>query len=373
MSVVVVLAGSLPTRPTGEIVWIPGVVALTLTAAAVLLARHRLSGLVLTVVVGLVVLSVPLGLFNTGSVMAAAVATYTMSTHSPLIRGAVVAGLVSTTVLICAWIAGEVALQPALLVLLGGAIGNAVRTQRQHIAAITERADRAERTREALARQRVAEDRLATARDLHDVVAHQIAVINLHAGVASSALRNRPDAAESSLRIIRRASRTVLTEIGGLLATLRDPNSPDIGPAGLSQLDDVVRGYAGDGLEITVRTDGDRYALTDTTDLTALRVIQEALTNAHKHGAGRRAHILLEYEPRTLRVTVANPVSVEPDSDPKTEALGTGQGLMGMRERVESLRGTLTYGRDGTGTWLVVAELPREPDVENPNSREANQ
>jgi signal transduction histidine kinase len=141
----------------------------------------------------------------------------------------------STLMLVSALLAEAVVPQHVLVVVLGGVLGDAIRTQRAHLDALTDRAERAERTREALARQRVAEDRLSTARDLHDVVAHQIAVINLHAGVASSALRTRPDSAEASLALIRTASRTVLTEIGDLLAALRDPDAVDAGLPGFAR------------------------------------------------------------------------------------------------------------------------------------------
>jgi signal transduction histidine kinase len=249
-----------------------------------------------------------------------------------------------------------------LVVVLGGVLGDAIRTQRAHLDALTDRAERAERTREALARQRVAEDRLSTARDLHDVVAHQIAVINLHAGVASSALRTRPDDAEASLTLIRTASRTVLTEIGDLLAALRDPDAVDAGLPGLALLDDVLRDLAAHGMDVTVRTvPGPDHAapeLPAAVDAVALRVVQEALTNAHKHGTGRRAHLLVEHLPRSVRITVTNPVGLAGGSD---AGPGTGYGLLGTAERVGSVRGTLRHGLDGLGSWVLVAELPTAP------------
>ncbi|MFB7888133.1 sensor histidine kinase [Cellulosimicrobium cellulans] len=356
-TVFVVLAGALPTHPEGQITYPVGALVLNLVAAAILLARNRWPLVALPAVVALVVLSVPLGLFNPGMTAAAAIATYSATLHSPRSRGATLTVAVAAVMAATAVMAGDTIPQHVLLVLLGGAIGDAIRTQREYVATITERAERAERTREALARQRVAEDRLAIARDLHDVVAHQIAVINLHAGAASAALRTRPSDAEEALAVIRASSRTVLTEIGDLLATLRDPEAVDTGPPGLSQLDDVVRAFAAHGLDVTVRTEHDAFLLPAATDVTALRVIQEALTNAHKHGTGRRAHVLLEYHPQSLRITVANPTWPTAPGD----GIGTGNGLTGMRERVESVRGTLTHGHDGLGTWILVADLPVAP------------
>ncbi len=352
---VVLLAGGLPTHPRAGPEWTPEVLTLDALAAVVLLARHRFPLPVLSVLVAAVAVSVPTDLFNSGTVVAVAIATYSVALASDRLRAVVVTVVVALAVTVASLCVGEAVPQHPLVVLLGGALGEAIRTQRANLAAITERAERAERTREALARQRVAEDRLAIARDLHDVVAHQIAVINLHAGVATSALRTRPDEAQASLVIVRSSSRTVLTEIGDLLATLRDPDALDAGPPGLAQLDDVVRELAGHGLDVTVRTDGQPYDLPPTTDVTALRVTQEALTNAHKHGTGGRAHVLLEYLPRSLRITVTNPAaSREPAHDP----LGTRHGLLGTAERVGSVRGTLAHGPDGSGGWLLVAELP---------------
>lgn len=369
-SVVVVLAGALPNGPGMEMkTWSVGVVVLNLLAAAVLLARRRQPDLVLGVVVALVVASVPLGLFNGGMVVAAGIAVYALTLRGvPVLRGVVVTLAVAALVLAAALVAGEgFAPQPVLVVLLGGAIGHAIHAQRQHVAEILGRAQRAERTREALARQRVAEDRLAIARDLHDVVAHQIAVINLHAGVASSALRTRPEDAAASLTIVRDSARTVLSEIGDLMTALRDPDPAKTPLPGLAQLDDLVRDVASHGLDVTRRTVGTPRELPAAVDVTAFRVAQEALANAHKHGGEHRAHVLVEYRIEALRITVTNPLPGNGDRAAKTPgeetapAVGTSNGLVGMRERVDSVRGSLVYGRDGTGRWIVAADLPTPP------------
>ncbi len=358
-TVVVQLAGTLPNHPHQQPAWSAEVVVFNLLVSALLLARRRIPFVVLPSVLVLLLASLPLGLFNAGTAVAAAIATYALALRGlPHPRGIVITSAVAAIVLAAALLADAPAPQNALVILFGAALGDAIHAQREHVSAITERAERAERTREAVARQRVAEDRLAIARDLHDVVAHQIAVISLHAGVAGSALRTRPDDAEASLAIVRDSSRTVLNEIGDLMATLRDPDNVDAGPPGLSQLDDIVRDVAAHGLDVALRTEGEPYELPAAIDVTALRVVQEALTNAHKHGSGHRAQVLLEYRPRALHITVANPVSSGSHASSRTHRLGTGNGLTGMRERVESVRGTLTYGREPEGAWLLVADLP---------------
>jgi signal transduction histidine kinase len=355
-AVLIVLLGAvLPAGPRQAFIWDPEVLAVNAGACVLVLLRHRHPRATLGCLLALMVVTVPLDLVNIGTASAVAVATYAVMFGLGRRPGALVTLGVAVLSVACALAVGATGPQYGLVVLLGGALGSAISSQRAVVAAATERAERAERTQEALARQRVAEDRLGIARDLHDVVAHQIAVINLHAGAATGALRDRPEDAERSLTIIRQASRTVLTEIGDLLHTLRDPAQATIGPPGLAQLDDVVRELAVHGLDVTVRVSGEPEQPSGTVDVTALRVIQEALTNAHKHGSEGRAHVLVEHLPRSLHLSVANPV---PPGAAPGAGIGTRQGLVGMAERVESVRGTLTYGATGTGTWLVVADLP---------------
>ncbi|MCF4120908.1 histidine kinase [Antribacter sp. KLBMP9083] len=360
VSVMVLGASVLPSDEAGSAEWRGDLAALNLVAVALLVARRRLPVPALAAMTALVWLTVPLQLFNPGTVLATAVATYTASRQSDRRRA------LWLTITVAVLVAGATAVairygtvQFLLLILLAGALGDVVRVQGEQFLAITERAERAEATREALALQRVAEDRLAIARDLHDAVAHQIAVINLHAGVAGSALRDRPDDAEHSLAVIRRASRTVLTQIGDLLATLRDPGSSGTGPVGLAQLDDIVREFRGHGLDVTVRRLGDPRELPPAVDVVALRVIQEALTNAHKHGTEHRAHVVIEYAQGGLRLTVTNPVPTRPDGT--AESARSGHGLVGARERVESVRGTLSHGRTGLSSWQLDVDLPTDP------------
>lgn len=356
-TVAVVCASALPVREDQSPDWQSDLAIIAAVSAALLLLRRRLPVTTVAASVGVVWAAVPLELFNPGVVLAAAVATFTAS--RALTRRQALWLTIPAAVVVA--IAGAVAvgrggMQYLLLILLFGALGDLVRVQHEQFMAITERAERAEATREALANQRVAEDRLAIARDLHDAVAHQIAVINLHAGVAGSALRERPDDAEHSLAVIRQASRTVLTQIGDLLATLRDPGSPGAGPGavpvGLAQLDDILRQFRGHGLDVTVRRIGETRELPAAVDVVALRVIQEALTNAHKHGVEHRAHVVLEYLPDRLHVTVVNPVPA------RVTGAAAGHGLTGARERVEAVRGTLTHGRAGVGSWALDADLP---------------
>lgn len=143
--------------------------------------------------------------FSPGVILAAAVTVYTVSyTSTRPRRDLLIASLVVAALLTWAsMLTLPFGLQVPAIIIAAGAMGDASRSRREYLRAMTERALRAERTKDAEARRRVAEDRLAIARDLHDAVAHQIAVINLHASVATSALRERPNAAERSLATIR--------------------------------------------------------------------------------------------------------------------------------------------------------------------------
>jgi signal transduction histidine kinase len=261
----------------------------------------------------------------------------------------------------------------AVTIAFAAAAGDANRSHRAYIDAITERAERAEQTRESEARRRVAEDRLRIARDLHDTVAHQISVISLNAGVASSALETRPETARDALATIRSAARTVLGEIGDLLEMLRaesdDPSSESSSTApqpGLDRLDELIGRFADSGLDVTERVEGDLERLPEAVDRVAYRVIQEALTNAHKHGSEHRAHLLLEVRTDAARIVVTNPVgSGAPSRGEQHTPVGRGgHGLLGIRERVASVRGTVESGPSAAGYRLTVTlPIPSDGDA----------
>jgi signal transduction histidine kinase len=248
------------------------------------------------------------------------------------------------------------ALQFVFLIALAGAMGDATRSRREFVSAMTERAERAEQGRDAEARRRVAEERVRIARDLHDVVAHQISVISLNAGAASSALETRPDRAREALSTIRRSSRTVLADIGGLMALLRsdDPDDlRDLHPqVGLSGLDDLVTQFREAGLDVELQDDPDRPALSPASDHVASLVILEGLTNAHKHGADGSALVRLRTEDGSLRLVVVNQAAA-----PSRASDGGGHGLRGLRERVVAVRGTVETGRNG-GEFRLDVRIP---------------
>ncbi|MBC2902584.1 histidine kinase [Streptomyces cupreus] len=236
--------------------------------------------------------------------------------------------------------------------------GDAIRSRRAFVDAIQERAERAERTREEEARRRVAEERLRIARDLHDVVAHHIALVNVQAGVAAHVMDKRPDQAKEALAHVREASRSALNELRATVGLLRqsgDPEAPTEPAPGLDRLDELVGTFRSAGLHVEVARADQGTTLPAAVDLAAYRVIQEALTNVQKH-AGNEA----KAEVSVVRVGPHVEITVLDDGahDQEAPASGGGHGLLGMRERVTALRGTLTTGPRYGGGFRVHAILP---------------
>ncbi len=360
--IVLLMALTVVRDPVAGVSWPDaGTTVLAVLAAVALLSRRRWPLPVLGAELVLYAVAAAFGALVPGFSFAVAVAVFTVTNRMPRRAGVIVT--VVTVVLVIglglvAWRGAPTdprLVQFALTVVVGSALGDATRSRRERIEAITDRAERAERTREAEARRRVSEERLRIARDLHDTVAHQISVISLNAGVASAALDERPEKARESLAAIRSASRFVLGEIGGLLEVLRSEEDDVTAPGpGLAQLDELTARFVENGLEVSVRVEGDLSRATGAVGVVAYRVVQEALTNAHKHGSEHRAHILLTVADEALTIVVTNPTraGVEAPAAP-----GSRLGLAGMRERVAMVRGSVQTG-PAPGGWRVAARLP---------------
>jgi len=240
---------------------------------------------------------------------------------------------------------------------MAAAVGDAIRSRRANIAAIEERAVRAEQTREEEARRRVAEERLHIARELHDVVAHHIAVINVQAGVAGHLITSQPEAAAEALGHVRRSSRAVLDELSGLLGVLRRPeesNTPTEPTPGMAQLDQLVESFRASGLDLRSTLTGEVHELPATVDLVAYRVVQEALTNAHRYGTDT-ARLSVAYTPSEIILEITNALGSKPSTG------GSGLGLVGMRERAGAVGGTIQAGIGSDDRFRVVATLPLHP------------
>lgn len=343
--------------PRGPALWVA-----ELIPAPLLLLRRRLPWLVLAVAVaGYVVVTLSGGLTPV-TALATSFALFTIGLTRPLpvsiATAVIVAGVLeSVTIPVVGRFLDEATFQVIQMVGLAVAVGIAVRLHRAYVAALTERAERAEASRDAEASRRVAEDRLRIARDLHDTVAHQISVISLNAGVATSTLEGSPDVARDALASIRSASRNVLSEIGALLSSLRLPGEASPPTVGLDQLAALIGSFEQTGMHLEQRVNGDPATATPAVSGVAYRVVQEALTNAHKHGVGRRAHLAIDITTTGVHIRVSNLASASSRPSP---SVSTGHGLAGIRERVASVRGEVRV-ETPEGMFLLIADLPVTP------------
>nr|WP_241267013.1 sensor histidine kinase [Streptomyces scabichelini] len=261
---------------------------------------------------------------------------------------------------------------------MAAAAGDAVRSRRAFVHAIRERAERAERTREEEARRRVAEERLRIARDLHDVVAHHIALVNVQAGVAAHVMDKRPDQAKEALAHVREASRSALNELRATVGLLRqsgDPEAPTEPAPGLHRLDELVGTFRSAGLPVEVAHTDHGTALPAAVDLAAYRVIQEALTNVQKHaGTEAKAEVSVVRVGPNVEITVLDNGPGD-DVEARQDENG-GHGLLGMRERVTALGGSCTAGPRYGGGFRVHAILPvknRTGNTASPTQASATQ
>jgi signal transduction histidine kinase len=218
----------------------------------------------------------------------------------------------------------------------------------------------AERTRAEEARRRAGEERMRIARELHDVLAHNISLINVQAGVALHLMDEQPGQSRSALAAIKQASNDALGELRSVLDVLRqgDEAPPRAPASGLAQLDSLVAGAEATGLNVRARVEGTPRPLPAGTDLAAFRIVQESLTNVTRHAGPATTTVLLAYGDKDLTIQVDDDGrGVEPPSVAGIP-LRPGRGLAGMRERVAALGGELTTGPRPGGGFRVQARLP---------------
>jgi len=245
--------------------------------------------------------------------------------------------------------------------LLSGAVyagaylfGSSVRNRRLYLGEVEARTAELERERDEQARRAVADERLRIAQELHDVVAHSMGVIAVQAGVGAHVIDRDPIEAKRSLEAIADTSRSTLTEIRRILGVLRGDGAAAYQPApGLADLDRLVREFEVAGLPVTVTVEGSPHPLPPVVDLTAYRIVQEALTNTLKHAGPARATVLVEHGPGEVRLRITDDGRGVNGTSPDG-----GHGLLGMRERVGVHGGSLVAGPKVGGGFDVVAILP---------------
>jgi signal transduction histidine kinase len=232
--------------------------------------------------------------------------------------------------------------------------GFALNARAEQADAAEARAAQAERERETAARLAVAEERARIARELHDIVAHAVSVMVLQVGAVRHKLPDGLADESDALRGVEQAGRTALAEMRRLLAAMRqDGDDLELAPQpGLDSVGTLVADVERAGLPVTLHVEGEATSLPRAIDLSAYRIVQEALTNALKHARARRADVTLRYAPDALRIEVRD------DGVGGGASNGPGYGLIGVRERVKIYGGTLTAGTAPGGGFVLDATLP---------------
>lgn len=341
----------------------PGSSVLAVLASLTMLLRRRHPRVVWVAAVALGFVALVIDGEPSSAYIPAYFALYTLATSSPLrvtIVASTLTALVPVAVAIHATdsVAESLGRGLAVWALLFGSLGIAVRSHRQAVAEAQGRARLAEATREEEAQRRVAEERLRIARELHDVVAHHISVINVQAGVAGHLVRTNPDRAVEALAHVREASQIVLREVPGLLGLLRSDEELERAPVpGLAEAGRLIEDSRRSGIEVAWSTTGAPWPLTPGADLAAYRVLQEALTNAGRHGTGR-TNVAFTFDESGFTLDVLNERRRNGIGDSAAPPYRERHGLVGMRERVASVGGELTAGPHGSSDWRVHAHLP---------------
>ncbi|MGW3204149.1 sensor histidine kinase [Streptomyces sp. NPDC001135] len=275
-------------------------------------------------------------------------------------------------------------LTAALAVACAAVLGTGValvRTRRRWQTAVGERGWLLERERESAAEAAIAAERDRIARELHDIVSHNVSLMVVQASAAREVLGTMPDEAASALRAVEDAGRGAMTDLRhllGLLAPAQDGTDTDPGPAvgadagavstplapqpGLDRLGPLVDRISFAGLPVEVHVSGEPRPLPQGIGVTAYRIIQEALTNALRHGDGGKAEVTVRYADHALRVEVLNTgpsvLTGTAPATPRPASAGTGRGLLGLRERVAVYGGDLDARRRLGGGYRVRARIP---------------
>jgi signal transduction histidine kinase len=248
-------------------------------------------------------------------------------------------------------------------------LGDRARVQRALTAELQERALRLERERAEEARRAVATERARIARELHDVVAHHVSMMVVQAEAGPVVVERDPARAAGAFEAIAATGRQALVEMRRLLGVLRGDGDGDAAPSlapqpGLAQVPSLVEQVGRTGLRVELVVEGPEAPLPAGVDLSAYRIVQEALTNAMRHGGPGRARVLVRYGQDDLELQIHNGVGSasgrQPgDSDRQDRRSGrSGQGLIGMRERVALFGGELRAGSGSNGGFTVEARLP---------------
>ena len=303
------------------------------------------------------------------------IAIYTVAAHVPLREAVVAAGIyVVGMTLSLIGVTRDSGLPLDILVadflvnllalILAWTVGVTIRTRRAYVAALEARAELLEREREDNASLAVVLERGRIARELHDVVAHNLAVVAVQAAAAERLVETDPGQARQAMQDVATTGRQALTEMRRLLGVLREETMaealvPQPGVADLRALADTIEDA---GMQVELSVQGEERPLPTSVALSAYRIVQEALTNSLRHAGPARARVIVRYLPDALEVRVSDNGRGRPLADDPAEPGGHGghggHGLIGMRERVALFGGELEAGPRAEGGFAVVAHIP---------------
>ncbi len=329
-----------------------GAVLVTFGEALPLWWRRRYPVPVLVVIAAVEIAKWASGLSNEPSGAALVFAVYAVSVYDKTVARLIIAGAAIALIVLAVTllIAGDLPISRNLipagaLSLVGRVIGDYMRSRRQFFMDMVARHNQ-ERD------QAADEERLRIARELHDVVAHNVSVMAIQAGAA----RVSGNSSKEALQSIESTARDTLAELNRLLGVLRKQSDAPLAPQpGLDQVDALLKSANDAGLETTLKITGEKRPLPAALDLTAYRIVQEAITNALKHAHASRLEVRVAYQEGALELTIRD--NGEGQSEAAVKA-STGHGLIGMRERVELFGGELEAGSSNVGGFTVRSRLP---------------
>jgi signal transduction histidine kinase len=295
------------------------------------------------------------------------VALYTLTAYGDGRRSLLIAGA-SIAVLSVGWLLAAADIEPRAAIgwvffriaasVMAAALGESVRSRRAVAAEAQERARQAERTREEEARSRVNAERLRIAREVHDTVAHAIAIINVQAGVTAYLLDKRPERARDALVTIEQTSAQALHEMRAVLDVLRDEDNGRVPHPGLGQVAELAAVAREAGLDLELEVSSGPVPLPSAVDHTAYRILQESITNVLRHAGLTRVTVAVNQGTDVLEVRVSDDGAQSSGGPATAGPAGLGRGIAGMRERCGLLGGELIAGPRPGGGFEVTARLP---------------
>jgi len=348
------------SRPTG---W-----ALQVALIVPLVWRRRYPVAVFAIIALVALVQWAVGVEMVGD-LALLVSLYTLASHRPRVVASAGAALVEVGAIMASFRWSLAGSWLRSLVFLSGLVaaafllGTNLRSRRSRLAAVTERAERLEREREQQALLAATAERTRIAREMHDVIAHSLAVMISLADGASAKLRSDPERASTAIQNLSQIGRQALGDTRRLLGVLRDDSGLEVlaPQPGLAQIDGLLAQVRTTGLAASLAINGEPRPLPPGAELTVYRIVQEATTNALKHALGATSVAVgLDYRPNLLAISVQDDGRVPNRGTGHRPPSGTGHGLAGMRERAAIYHGTVVAG-PSLGGWLVEARIPMAP------------